>query len=72
MVATTLGSFRVQAKPITSPNWPMATSQKRAKRSAARGASHVPMSASQRGWVKWWKVTMGTTPRSRHAPATRR
>ena len=72
MVATTFGSLRVAAMPIRSPMWAVARSQKRAKRSAARGASQVPTAASQRGWVKWWKVTTGVTPCSRQAAAIRR
>ena len=62
MVATTLGSLRVQAMPIRSPRWAVTFSQKRANRSGACSASHVPAAASQRGWVKWWKVTTGRIP----------
>ena len=72
MVATTLGSLRVAAIPIRSPRWAVARSQNRAKRSAAWGASQVPAAASQRGWVKWWKVTTGMIPRSWQAAAIRR
>ena len=59
MVATTLGSLRVQAQPTRSPRcWPT-RSQNRAKRSGASAASHPPRSDSHRGMVKWLSVTTG-------------
>ena len=72
MTPMTLGSLTVQARPITSPRWATARSQKRAKRSGASGDSHPPRAASQRGVVKWWKVTTGSIPRPMHAPQMRR
>ncbi len=72
MVATTLGSLRVQAMPMRSPRWAVTRSQKRANRSGACSASHVPAAASQRGWVKWWNVTTGRMPCSWQVAAIRR
>ena len=41
---------------------PSAVSTKRAKRSAVSGSSQPPWLATQRGVVKWWKVTIGVMP----------
>ncbi len=72
MVATTLGSLRVHAMPMRSPRWAVTRSQYRAKRSGACGASQAPTAESQRGWVKWWKVTTGVIPCSWQVAAMRR
>ena len=72
MVATMFGSFTVQARPIRSPRCAAARSQKRAKRSAVAGSIQPPRAATQRGVVKWWKVTIGSRPCSRQAPHMRR
>ena len=72
MVATMLGSLMVQARAITSPSASATTVQKRPKRSTAAAASPTPLAVSQRGVVKWWKVTTGSTPRSRRAAHCRR
>ena len=71
-MATTLGSFRVQALAIASPRWPAARSQKRANRSAVAGSVQPPAAATQRGLVKWWKVTTGSMPSSRQPAHTAR
>ena len=65
MVATMLGSLMVHARAITSPSASATTVQKRPKRSTATPVSQPPCSTSQHGVVKWWKVTTGSTPRSR-------
>jgi hypothetical protein len=62
MVATMLGSLMVQARRTTSPSSPAARWQKAAKRSAVAGFSQPPWAATQRGLVKWWKVTVGSMP----------
>ena len=70
MTATTLGSLMVQARVITSPERPgHHRRQKRPKRSTAAPLSQPPWAASQRGVVKWWKVTTGSMPRSRSVAA---
>ena len=72
MVATMFGSFRVQACAMTSPSASVTTPQKRPKRSTARSVSQPPWAVSHRGVVKWWKVTTGSTPRSRSPTHWRR
>ena len=72
MTATTFGSLMVQAQPMRSPRWAAARRTKRAKRSGASGASQPPRAESQRGVVKWWKVTTGAIPRPWQAAHMRR
>ena len=72
MVATMLGSLSVHAQPTRSPRCAATRSQNRAKRSGASSASQPPRPASQRGMVKWWRVTTGTRPRSWHRAHWRR
>ena len=63
-MATAFGSFSVQARCMASPRWPAALAQKRAKRSAVAGWAQAA-AATQRGVLKWWKVTTGSMPSSR-------
>ena len=77
IVATTPGSFSVHAHGRRSgPSAAAVVSTKRAKRSAVRGSSHAPdptaPDATQRGVVKWWKVTIGCMPRASTASHSRR
>ena len=72
MKVTMLGSLMVHARPGRSPRAPAVTSQYRAKRSTTAGDSHPPSAVTQRGVVKWWNVTTGSTPWARHDAHTRR
>jgi hypothetical protein len=67
-----LGSLIVQARPMTSASSPASRPAKAAKRSAVAGSSQPPRSASHRGVVKWWNVTVGSIPRARSASHWRR
>ena len=70
--ARTFGSLMVHARPTRSWRARPVTSQNRVNRSTLPGSAHPPAAANQRGDVKWWKVTTGSSPRSRLAAHTRR
>ncbi len=71
IIETMFGSFNVHAIPTMSPIAAALIAQKRAKSSGESGDSQPPLSESHLGLVKWWKVTIGRIPRSRHPAMTR-
>ena len=58
---------------MRSPRWPTAFSAKRSEAlDGLVGRPSPPSATAQRGVVKWWKVTTGSTPWARQEAHTRR